>query len=156
MGGLTDTVLTSVFVIAGALGTKLLTQAVMGTSNTGIVGYGTSALIGVMLWAGVRYMIKNKVAADGTLAGAVVNIILRLLNDYTPFGGYLSQGFGDYQAQAFLTPQVLVDPMNNAAIRWPQGLIAAVQPPPAPPAVAANGMGGWMDNSYAPISVYGQ
>ena len=66
-------------------------------------------------------------------------IILRLINNYTPFGQYVSQlGMGDYQAQSFVTPQVLVDPYNSAQIRIP-GAWLPPPPPPPPPTKSVSG-----------------
>jgi hypothetical protein len=65
-------------------------------------------------------MMKSRSAAVGVLAGTAVQIVLRLINDYTPFGQYIaSLGMGDYQMQSFVTPQVLVDPWNSAEVAVP-------------------------------------
>jgi hypothetical protein len=91
----------------------------------------------VALWFLADKVLKNRAAANGILAGTAVQIVLRLINDYTPFGQYVANlGMGDYQAQAFVTPQVLEDPYNSARIRIP----AAWQPAPAVAAAPA-GMG---------------
>lgn len=142
----------AVFVIAGALGSKLLTQMVLGTNNTGVVGYAGNAVAGIGLWFLASKVLKNSEAAKGVISGTAVQLVLRLINDYTPFGQYVNQlGMGDYQAQAFVTPQVLVDPYNSARIRIP----GAWQPPPAPPqtpsaAAASVGIG-----SYGGGDLYG-
>jgi hypothetical protein len=139
-GGLGGLVTNAVFVIAGALGSKLLTQMVLGTNNTGFVGYGGNAAAGAVLWFLADKVLKNRAAANGVLAGTAVQIVLRLINDYTPFGQYVANlGMGDYQAQAFVTPQILRDPYNSAAIKIPGAWM------PAPPAVtmpAASGVRG--------------
>ena len=138
-GGIGPLVTNAVFVIAGALGSKLLTQMVLGTNNTGFIGYGGNAAAGAILYFVTDKVMKNRNAANGILAGTAVQIVLRLINDYTPFGQYVANlGMGDYQAQAFVTPQVLVDPFNRAEIKIP----AAWRPAPmiAAPAAAA-GMG---------------
>lgn len=129
MGG---TVINGIFVIAGALGTKLITQMVLSANNTGWIGYGVSALVGAVLWFATEKTLHNPAASAGVIAGTVVQIIIRLINDYTPFGQYVSQlGMGDYQAQAFLTPQVLVDPYNSAQIQFPAALRAMMAAPAA-------------------------
>jgi hypothetical protein len=133
-----NTVINGIFVIAGALGTKLITQMVLQANNTGWIGYGVSALVGAVLWFATDKTLHNPAASAGIIAGTVVQIIIRLINDYTPFGQYVSQlGMGDYQAQAFLTPQVLVDPYNSAQIQFPAAL-RAMMAPPAAPSTAAN------------------
>jgi hypothetical protein len=132
--GIGHIVTNAIFVIAGALGSKLLTQLVLGSNNTGLIGYAGNAIAGGAMWFVTEKIMRNRVASEGIIAGTAVQIILRLINDYTPFGQYVSQlGMGDYQAQAFVTPQVLVDPYNSAQIRIP----GAWLPPPPPPATVS-------------------
>jgi len=134
-GGIGHIVTNAIFVIAGALGSKLLTQLVLGSNNTGLIGYAGNAIAGGAMWFVTEKVMRNRVASEGIIAGTAVQIILRLINDYTPFGQYVSQlGMGDYQAQAFVTPQVLVDPYNSAQIRIPG---AWLPPPPPPPATVS-------------------
>jgi len=109
-------------VIVGALGSKLGAQAVLGTNNVGVVGYAGNAATGAVLWFLAEKVMKNRNAANGIVAGTLVQIILRVINDYTPFGSYVANlGMGDYQMQSYVTPQVLVDPHRNATIRIPPG-----------------------------------
>jgi len=140
MGRITDIAINATFVIVGALGSKLLTQMVLGANNVGLIGYAGNAVAGGILWFVAEKFLKNKEAANGIVSGTAVQIILRLINDYTPFGQYVSSlGMGDYQAQAFVTPQVLVDPYNNATIAIP----GPWQPQmlPAPAAASGSGVG---------------
>ena len=140
ISGLGGLAINAVFVIAGALGSKLLTQMVLGANNTGVVGYAGNAISGGVLWFLAEKVMKNRSAAHGIIAGTAVQIVLRLINDFTPFGQYVANlGMGDYQAQAFVTPQVLVDPYNSAQVRIPGGWGAA---PPAVAMPAAVGMSG--------------
>lgn len=121
-GGLTNSITNALFVIVGALGSKLGAQAALGTNNTGPMGYFANAVAGGLLWFGASKLMHNKSASDGVISGTLVQIILRILNDFTPFGSYVNQlGMGDYQAQSFVTPQVLVDPLNSAQIKVPAG-----------------------------------
>lgn len=144
-GGIGPMVTNAVFVIVGALGSKLGAQAVLGTNNVGLLGYAGNAAAGGLLWFLADKVMRNPAASAGVLAGTIVQIVLRILNDYTPFGGYLAQlGMGDYQMQSFVTPQVLVDPMRSAEIQPPPGwgpqpmMLPAASSSPA----AANGGGG--------------
>jgi hypothetical protein len=147
---LSNIVTNAIFVIAGALGSKLLTQMVLGANNVGLIGYAGNAIAGGAIWFLTEKVMHNRTAANGVIAGTAVQIILRLINDYTPFGQYVSQlGMGDYQAQAFVTPQVLVDPYNSATLRIP----GAWLPPPAPAttvstASAASGVSGYGGDLY--------
>lgn len=122
MGALGPLVTNAVFVIVGALGSKLGAQAVLGSKNVGLIGYAGNAAAGGILWFITEKIMKNRAASTGVIAGTIVQIVLRILNDYTPFGAYVAQlGMGDYQMQSFVTPQVLVDPMRNADIQIPSG-----------------------------------
>jgi len=126
MSGIGPMFTNAVFVIVGALGSKLGAQAVLGTNNVGLVGYAANAGTGAVLWFLAEKVMKNRAAANGIIAGTLVQIILRVINDYTPFGSYVSSlGMGDYQMQSFVTPQVLVDPWRNADIQIPAGWGAA-------------------------------
>jgi hypothetical protein len=118
----TELVTNAVFVILGALGSKLGAQAVLGTKNTGVMGYAGNAAVGGVLWFITEKLMKNKAASAGIISGTVVQILLRVINDYTPFGSYIANlGMGDYQMQSFVTPQVLVDPYNSAEVAIPRG-----------------------------------
>ena len=138
VSGLGPIVTNALFVIVGALGSKLGAQAVLGANNVGLIGYAANAAAGGVIWFLTEKVMHNRAAAAGVIAGTVVQIILRIINDYTPFGSYVAQlGMGDYQMQSFVTPQVLVDPWNSAEIAIPNGWGAA-----APPMLTAGGGGG--------------
>lgn len=140
----------AVFVIVGALGSKLGAQAVLGTNNVGLVGYGANAAVGGVLWFLAEKVMKNRAAANGIIAGTLVQIILRVINDYTPFGSYVANlGMGDYQMQSFVTPQILVDPWRNADVRIPAGWGAAT---PAPAMSAGGGPGQMQRRIAAPAA----
>jgi hypothetical protein len=71
-------------------------------------------------------------------------VILRALNDYTPFGSYVANlGMGDYQMQSYVTPQILLDPVNSSAINIPPGWGGGMLPAPAG---HAKGVGSSYDN----------
>lgn len=145
LGGI---VTNAVFVIIGALGSKLGAQAVLGTNNTGLIGYAANAAAGGALWFLTEKVMHNRAAASGVIAGTVVQIILRIINDYTPFGSYVSQlGMGDYQMQSFVTPQVLVDPWNSAEIAIPDAWA-----PAPPPMLTAGASGPGAGNPMATMS----
>lgn len=112
----------ALYIIAGAVGSKMGAQMVLGTSNTGFMGYGANlAAGGILAWL-AKSVMKNDAAAKGVFAGAVVQVVLRLITDYTPFGQYASlQGVGDYMASNWVTPQRYVDGLHNAQIEMPDG-----------------------------------
>lgn len=136
---------TSAFALAGAAASKIIPQLVLGASNTSWVGYAANALTGFLLYMAAEKILKNRTAAQGVAIGTAVMIMDRMINDMTPFGSYLSgAGFGDYQAQAFVTPQVLNDPYNNASIRIPGPWLPAPAAPMSPSkAAAAVGVGAY-------------
>lgn len=136
VGGLLSNAL---WIITGAVGSKLITQAVLGEKNTGVFGYGGNALVTALLGVGTSKMLKNPQAGNAVIAGGVVQIVLRALTDFTPFGKFTQTlGLGDYLASNFVTPQRYVDPLNSAMVEIPGGWAPKVLPPPAP---AAAGMG---------------
>jgi len=140
LGGMAPLVTNAAFVIIGALGSKLGTQAILGTKNTGLLGYAGNAAVGGVLWFITEKVMKNRAASTGVISGTIVQILLRIINDYTPFGQYVAQlGMGDYQMQSFVTPQVLVDPWRSAEIAIPPGWAPRMA---ALPAAAGGGAGG--------------
>jgi hypothetical protein len=89
--------------LVGMAGSRLLTQAVLGSSNIGAYGYAGNAAATAVL-AGLAHMFfKGKPAVrDGIIIGGAAGILARAMSDYTPIGTYLTQaGFagmpaGDY------------------------------------------------------------
>lgn len=143
----------AVFTIAGAIGSKLLTQMVLGSNNVGVIGYAGNAVSGGLLWFVAEKVMRNRAAAHGIIAGTAVQIVLRLLHDYTPFGAMLAlSGVGDYQAQSFVTPQVLRDPWNSAEIELPPAYRALAASAGA--TAAAGGGMGWTRDDYNGRSDY--
>lgn len=161
MGSLTGVITNAVFVLVGALGSKLGAQLILGSNNTSWVGYAGNAAVGIGLWFLTEHVMKNKEASSGVIAGTFVEIILRIINDMTPFGQYVSGlGMGDYQMQSFVTPQVLVDPYNSAQIAIPPGwapttVVAAPAGNSSGGMVPSSGMGAMYGNAYDNFSTYG-
>jgi hypothetical protein len=117
MGDLTGLVTSAVFTVAGAVGSKYITQMVLTTSNTGIMGYLGNIVSAFLLSWGVKAFMKNDRAAGAVLAGGFVQVVLRLIADYTPFGQYTSNlGMGDYLAQSFLVPQRIAYSPHSAQL----------------------------------------
>ena len=124
-------VTTAAWAIGGAVGSKLLTQAVLGSSNTGWMGYGGNLAAAFALGTGVKMFLRNQAAGNAVILGGVIQTLLRVLIDKTPFGAKVQNlGMGDYMAQNFLAPQRVVDGLNSAQLV-----------PPVMPMVAANGKG---------------
>lgn len=86
------------------------TQLVLGTSNTGFVGYAGNLISTLVLsWLGsMGPLRKFKGFAPGILAGGIGGLIKRIISDYSLFGGYTaSLGMGDYMVANWVTPQRL-------------------------------------------------
>ncbi len=150
--------------LVSAFVTKLGTQMVLGDKNTGVMGYAGNLGVGAALWFVASKFLRSHNVAVGVLTGTVIQVMLRALNDYTPLGSYVSQlGMGDYQMQSFVTPQVLVAPMNNADIAVPPGWGAPAALPPPTPAqtmtasagVSAPGGGGGNPSGAGMSGLYG-
>jgi hypothetical protein len=100
--------------VAGGLGATALPQAVMGSANTGPVGYlGMAAATAVIAVAGHFLFKKNVMLTSGIIAGGAGALIKRIIGDYTPLGQYLNanagaSGMGDYLTNwNFTTPQII-------------------------------------------------
>ena len=94
-------------VVGGAVGSKLLTQAVMSASNTGITGYFGNLVATIALGWGAKMAFRDEKIAQGIVGGGLAQIIVRALSDNTPYGSVLSNaGVGDYQTNwNFVWPQ---------------------------------------------------
>lgn len=131
-GGMGGFVQQGLWAIGGAVGSKLLTQAVLGSANQGFMGYGANLASAFALGTVVKTVLKNQSAGNAVILGGVIQTLLRVLIDKTPFGSRVSNlGMGDYMAQNFLTPQRVVDGLNSAQLA-----------PPVMPSAPAKGMAG--------------
>lgn len=109
-------------VVGGAVGSKLATQMVLGASNTGVMGYLGNAVATAVLAYGTHMVLKSKDLAKGVALGGTVQIILRAISDFTPYGQYLSlSGLGDYQVANWATPQWLPNGLKSANPAVPNG-----------------------------------
>lgn len=116
------------FVLGGLLGSKYAAQMVLGASNVGFLGYGANLVAGGILSWGVNSFMKNRKGAQAIFVGSVIEVIIRLLNDYTPYGQYVSGlGMGDYLASNWVSPQRYVDPLNSAMVQIPGGWAPTTQ-----------------------------
>ncbi len=121
------------FVIGGLVGSRLLTQMVLGANNVGVWGYVGNAAAGGLLATALHMVTKNPRVTGGVITGTAAGIVARLLQDYTPFGQYLQQaGVGDYAGGGAhgvglylpsnaVLPQRYVDAANSAQVQIPSG-----------------------------------
>ena len=153
-GGIKDLFTSGLFVTVGAVGSKLLTQVILGSNNTGIYGYGGNAAAGLAIGLVADKVLHSKNAAYAVYVGTAVQIILRLISDYTPYGQALSlSGMGDYQVANFVTPQRYVDGLHSAQIQIPAGWGA----PPvvvSSSSVPAGHSGGGLSGAYSGGGAY--
>jgi hypothetical protein len=131
-------------ILSGLLGSKYVAQMVLGSSNTGIIGYVANLAVGgIGGWAAGSFLKKPKLG-QSFFIGSVMEVIVRVLEDYTPAGSFIqSMGVGDYFASNFVTPQRYVDALNSAQVQIPGGWApTTVIQSNAAPAGAVASMGG--------------
>lgn len=127
-------------VVGGAVGSKVLTQVILGTKNTSWTGYaGNGVATGLLGWA-AHMVFRDKMIAKMVVAGGVAQIIVRMITDKTQYGQFLlGAGLGDYQVSHFLTPQRMVNALQSAEVEPPYSAPATVV---VPHSAASGGMGG--------------
>lgn len=142
---------TGIFATVGAVGSKLLTQVVLGSSNTGIMGYLGNVVAGTAIGLAADKVLKNRQAAFAVYVGTAIQIVLRAISDFTPYGSYAAlSGVGDYQVSNFVTPQRYVDALHGAMVQVPNGWGA-----PAPVAIASSGVPADHSAGMSGTSIYG-
>jgi len=132
-----------VAIVGGAVGSKMATQLVLSSSNTGWMGYLGNLVATLALGWGASKAFKDRMISQGVVGGGIAQLAVRIISDQTPYGSYLAgSGVGDYQASAFLTPQrMMPNAMQSAQLEQ-----AWLSPPAAvtvthPATAAAPGMG---------------
>ena len=117
-------------VIAGVVGTRAIPQMLMGSSNTGPMGYGANAVTAVALgWVTHMLFPRNQTLVTAVIAGGFAGLLSRIIADKTPFGAQLSltglgdHGFGLYQKSNFPSPPRIVAPRgpNSSMFTWGDG-----------------------------------
>jgi hypothetical protein len=138
-------------VAGGAIGSKLLTQMVLGSNNTSFMGYAGNLVAGGILAYATKLATKSQELAAAVMVGAVTQVALRMITDLTPFGSVVSgTGLGDYQISNFWNPQRLNSPrtatFNQNWMGSPAALVTATAPVAAAgaiPGVAASSNSMW-------------
>jgi hypothetical protein len=96
--------------IGGGLGATSLPQLVLGSNNSGPVGYLAMAASTAILAVAAHMLFKrNIMLTSGVIAGGTGALIKRIIGDYTPLGQYLgTSGMGDYLTNFnFPVPQII-------------------------------------------------
>lgn len=146
MAGLASSAL---FVIVGAVGSRLGTQALLGQRNAGIMGYLGNAGTGVGLSMLARWLMKTREASNAILLGTAVGIVLRVIADYTPLGEYArAAGLGDYQVSNWVTPQRYTNALDSSEVEIPAGWAPQIIAPANAGASAGLSAGGYGTNLY--------
>jgi hypothetical protein len=125
-GGFGSEVMSAFGIVAGAVLSRIGTQAILTTNNTGFIGYAANLLAGGLLaWITKSFMRNAKLAAD-VFKGAVVGVVLRVMTDYSIGGSFLQSaglsGLGDlgaYIPTNAAQPQFLADPLRSAMVSPP-------------------------------------
>jgi hypothetical protein len=133
--GVTRVVRATVFAAGGFIVSKVGTQAVMGANNTGWMGYLGNAVATAILAFGAHAVTSNPEDAFMVAVGGGLNILGRIISDYSLLGSYSSQlGMGDYMVSNFVTPQRLsadFRSLTDASLQVPQGWGPGAAPPTA-------------------------
>ena len=123
MGGVTNLIVSAAYAIGGAVGSKYLTQMVLGASNTGYVGYAANLAAAFVGGKVVGMFTHNKSAENAVILGGVIMTLIRFLSDQTPLGATLqSAGLGDYEASTWLSPARYVNAAASAQVDIPTAL----------------------------------
>jgi hypothetical protein len=138
----------------GFLGSKILTQSVLGAGNTGFMGYFGSAIATAVLSWGAHAFTKSQFDAFMVAIGGALNILGRIIADNSLLGQYSAQlGMGDYLVANWWVPQRVVDPFSLNEQQYDMSWLQPSLPAPVPIASAAPPGMGYLP---APIpSVYG-
>lgn len=125
----------------GAVGTRAIPNVLLGTNNSGIVGYGSNvATAAVIAWVAKKFL--GRPAGYAALLGGGVAIALRLFQDYSPVGKSVFALSGDPGMGMLLPSNFTAPPLytgNGAMVKVPSGWGAPPAPPAAPMAAKASG-----------------
>lgn len=142
-GGVTDLVALGGGAVIGGSIPSIATQAVLGSKNTGVLGYLSNLAATFLIAWGVGKVAKGKTGhtlSMGIIAGGIGSVIKRAITDYSILGSFGAQlGMGDYMVSNFVTPQRVADGLNSPMVEYPMGWGQPAQI--AAPAGAAGGMG---------------
>ena len=107
-------------VLGGFLGSAAIPQLFLGAKNTGMVGYGVTAVavIGLTILTHMFFP-RQRALTFGVGAGGAANFLRRVITDQTPFGSYLSNtGMGDYMVANWGPPR-MTDGLHSAMAEAP-------------------------------------
>lgn len=117
MGGLTSGLMgKAIGVIAGAVGSRYLTQMALGANNTGYIGYAGNIAAAIALGMVAKKVTKSQDLGNSVMLGGVVSTILRIISEKSSYGSYIQAslsgagkagdvGMGLITDSSFYTPQ---------------------------------------------------
>ena len=116
-------------VVAGGLGSRVIPQMVLNTSNTGMMGYFANAVTALGLGWAAHLLFKRPILTVTVIAGGFGSLIQRVITEQTPYGAALSApsaglgdwGLGLYQKSNYLTPQRIQGPSGPASSNFTWG-----------------------------------
>lgn len=132
------------FMLAGLVGSRLLPQMFLAANNTGVMGYGANLAIALGGGFATKAILKDSQAGNMFILGGIGGIILRAIQDFTPFGQAINtslQGVGDvgiYGATTFFVPLAEAGGSDRGQMALP----GAVTPQPTPMPAKTTGVGG--------------
>ncbi len=107
-------------ILGGVVVTRALPQLVLGSSNTGPMGYAANAVTAIAGGFLLNSIGAGRKFAVPFVGGGFAALIARIISDYTPYGKILSlNGWGDYQFSNIVgtVPQRVIN-MNSAVTEW--------------------------------------
>jgi hypothetical protein len=137
------------YIAGGAVGSRFLTQLVLGTGNTGFLGYAGNAVAGGLISALGEQLRRG--SGEFLMYGTFAGIVLRIIQDQTPLGKYFNlsgvdSGMGAIIPQNLPMPSIYTG--HNAMVRVPTGwgpgavpAVGAATPAAAAGQVVRGGMG---------------
>lgn len=107
-------------ILGGVVVTRALPQLVLGSSNSGPMGYAANAATAVLGGFLLNSIGAGRKFAVPFVGGGFAALIARIISDYTPYGKALAlSGWGDYQFSNIVgtVPQRVIN-MNSAVTEW--------------------------------------
>lgn len=141
LGSATNLVKSSLYIIAGAVGTRSLTQMVLKDKNTGVMGYVANAVGSFILGFAASKVFKSKEIGTMVTVGGMTGLVLRILQDVTPIGQYVNLqlsgmgmlgdvGMGAIVPTTFFVPLYTAHGQDSIAnTQLPAAVLAAMTPP---------------------------
>lgn len=107
----------------------MLTQFALGSRNAGLFGYAGNAVGALALGWGVKKFMRNPSAGDLVTLGGFVGIVLRAVQEFTPFGQLVSsqfRGLGDlgvYGVTTYFVPLAEAGGPDRGALALPAAAV---------------------------------